>query len=214
MKTVLCFGDSNTWGYNPVNGERHNYSKRWTTVLQNELGSEYLVIPEGLNGRTTVWDDPIEGYTEGHKNGRIYLPPCLQSHKPLDMVVIMLGTNDLKKRFSLPAADIAAGVGALVDIVHKSECGPGNSAPDVLVLIPPEVRKLSGFAEMFEESREKSLLFPSVYSRMAKEKNIPVLDIGTRVRFSGADGIHFEENQLAVLGRLVAQKIKALPGQT
>ena len=98
MTRILCYGDSNTWGYDPASGERFAADIRWTGVLRKVLASDrFEVIEEGLNGRTTVWDDPIEG----QKNGRQYLIPCLESHRPLDLVVILLGTNDLKKRFSL-----------------------------------------------------------------------------------------------------------------
>lgn len=206
MKTILCFGDSNTWGWDPVAAGRHPYERRWTTVLQRELGAGYLVIPEGLNGRTTVWDDPIEL----HKSGARYLPPCLATHDPLDLVMIMLGTNDLKARFSLPACDIAAGVGVLADIVKKSDCGPGGGPPKLLVLIPPEVRRLTGFAEMFAGAREKSLKFPAAFSEMARERGVPVLDIGQTVHFSDADGIHFEADQLAPLGSLVANAVRGM----
>ena len=105
MKTILCYGDSNTWGYNPSMGGRYARDERWPGVLRKELGEGYLVIEEGLNGRTTVWDDPIEGY----KNGKTYLVPCLETHKPLDLVIILLGTNDLKMRFSVSALIQAAG---------------------------------------------------------------------------------------------------------
>jgi len=206
MKTILCYGDSNTWGYNPVSRERHSYDKRWTTVLQNQLGEGCLVIPEGLNGRTTVWEDPIEL----HKNGAAYLPPCLESHKPVDLVIIMLGTNDLKQRFSLPPGDIAAGAGVLVDIIRKSDTGPGGKAPEVLLLIPPEVRKLTDFAEMFSGAREKSLGFPAAYASVAEEKGITALEIGRDVRFSDADGIHFEPDQLDILGGIAAEKVKEI----
>jgi len=211
MKTILCYGDSNTWGYNPLSQARHEYQDRWTSVLQRELGDDYLIISEGLNGRTTVWEDPIEL----HKNGAAYLPPCLESHKPVDLVIIMLGTNDLKQRFSLPAGDIAAGLGVLVDIVKKSGCGPDTTAsPDLLLLIPPEVRKLTAFAEMFAGSREKSLGFPVAYAGVAREKGVTAgvtaLDIGRKVRFSDADGIHFEPPQLEILGKLVADEVKQL----
>ncbi len=206
MKTIVCFGDSNTWGYNPVTQERYEYEVRWTTVLQRELGDEFLVIPEGLNGRTTVWEDPIEL----HKNGAAYLPPCLESHKPVDLIVIMLGTNDLKQRFSLPAGDIAKGVGVLVDIVKRSNFGPEGVDPGVLVLIPPEVRRLTDFAEMFANSREKSLRFPAAFGAMAEEKGVPCLEIDREVRFSAADGIHFETDQLGKLGVLVAEEVRRL----
>jgi lysophospholipase L1-like esterase len=206
LKTIVCFGDSNTWGYNPVTQERHDYDKRWTTVLQKELGSDYLVIPEGLNGRTTVWEDPIEL----HKNGAAYLPPCLESHKPVNLVIIMLGTNDLKQRFSLPAGDIANGAGVLVDIVKKSDWGPDGSAPQVLVLVPPEVRKLSDFSEMFAGSREKSLGFPAAFEAMTEDRDVACLDVGRTVRLSDADGIHFEEAQLGALGKLVSASVQRL----
>ena len=108
MKTILCYGDSNTWGYDPVSQDRYPPTQRWVSVLARELGPEYQVIAEGLNGRTTVWPDPVEGE---HKNGKAYLLPCLESHHPLDLVVLMLGTNDLKHRFGLSAWDIARAAG-------------------------------------------------------------------------------------------------------
>ncbi len=91
MKTIVCFGDSNTWGFAPISKARYDRDTRWPGVLRNALGGGYLVIEEGQNGRTTVWDDPIEA----NKNGATYLLPCLESHKPLDLLIIKLGTNDL-----------------------------------------------------------------------------------------------------------------------
>ena len=95
MKTILCYGDSNTWGLNPETLTRYAPDVRWPGILKQELGSDYAIIEEGLSGRTTVWDDPLEGY----KNGKTYLSPCLNSHKPLDLVIIMLGTNGNFQRF-------------------------------------------------------------------------------------------------------------------
>ncbi|MGA2640810.1 MAG: GDSL-type esterase/lipase family protein, partial [Spirochaetia bacterium] len=109
MREILCFGDSNTWGYDPVTQGRFPGDVRWTGVLQAALGPGFRVIEEGLNGRTTVWEDPVEG----DKMGKRHLPPCLESQAPLDLVVLMLGTNDTKERYSAPPADIAAGVGVL-----------------------------------------------------------------------------------------------------
>lgn len=207
MKSILCYGDSNTWGYNPAeNGSRHKYENRWTTILQKKLGDKYHVIPEGLNGRTTVWDDP----TKCNVNGRDFLLTCLESHKPLDLVIIMLGTNDLKARLNLPAVDIASGVGVLVDIVLKSSCGPDNRSPDVLVLIPPEVRKLSNFKDVFGDCVEKSRAFPKAYINMANEKGVSYIDIGKSVRFSDLDGIHYEKDELPKLAELVHKKVEEL----
>jgi len=162
MKTILCYGDSNTWGYNPLTKERYSREERWTGILQKELGEDYEVIEEGLNGRTTVWDDPIEGY----KNGKEYLIPCLESHRPVDLVIIMLGTNDLKKRFSLSTFEIANGAKVLVNIVQKSKAGPGEIAPKVLLMAPPPVGKLTELAEEFEGAEEKSKNFPIILNEL------------------------------------------------
>jgi lysophospholipase L1-like esterase len=175
-------------------------------VLRKELGDGYLVIEEGLNGRTTVWDDPIEGY----KNGKTYLHPCLGTHKPLDLVIILLGTNDLKMRFSVPAADIAAGAGVLVQIVQKSETGRGGGGPQVLLLAPPPVAKLTGFAEMFEGAEAKSRRFAGHYARVAQERGCAFLDAGQVIVSSDLDGIHLEASEHKKLGQAVAGKVREL----
>jgi lysophospholipase L1-like esterase len=206
MKTVLCYGDSNTWGYSPIDGTRYARDVRWPGVLRRELGEGYLIIEEGLNGRTTVWDDPIEG----HKNGRKYLPPCLETHKPLDLVIILLGTNDLKMRFSVSAFDIANGAGVLVDVVQKSATGPSDSAPQVLLLAPPPVARLTDFAEMFEGAEPKAERFAAHYRRVAEEKGCAFLDTGKVIASSDLDGIHFEPGEHQKLGVAVAARVREL----
>jgi len=208
MKTILCYGDSNTWGYNPSTKDRYDRDERWPGVLRNELGGEYLVIEEGLNGRTTVWDDPIEGY----KSGKEYLIPCLETHKPIDLVIIMLGTNDLKKRFSLSAFDIAEGAGVLVRIVQKSETGPDDKAPEVLLLAPPSVARLTEFADMFEDSEDKSKKFSQQYRRVAEELRCELLDTVGVIVSSDIDGIHFEVEEHEKLGKAVAARVREIFG--
>lgn len=204
MKTILCFGDSNTWGFDPTTQERFSREVRWTGVLRQELGRDYDVIEEGCNGRTTVWDDPIEGY----KNGRDYFIPCLVSHKPIDLVTIMLGTNDLKMRFSLSAFDIANGAGVLVDIVQKSDYGPHDRAPKVLLMAPPPVAKLTEYAEMFEGAEVKSRRFSEHYRRVAQEYGCEFLDTSEVIVSSDLDGIHFEASQHKKLGQAVAARVR------
>jgi hypothetical protein len=104
-------------------------------VLRRELGDGFGIIEEGLNGRTTVWDDPLEPF----RSGKELLVPCLLTHQPIDLVIVMLGTNDLKGRFGVGARDIAAGAGFLLDIVRASDCGPEGSPPQVLLVCPPPV---------------------------------------------------------------------------
>ena len=107
QKNILCFGDSNTWGFPPDCGARYDRETRWPGVLQQQLGEDYYVIEEGLPGRNTVWDDPVEG----GKNGLKQLVPLIHSHMPLDLLIIMLGTTDFKNRFSVSPRDISWSIG-------------------------------------------------------------------------------------------------------
>jgi lysophospholipase L1-like esterase len=205
-KIILCYGDSNTWGYNPANQKRFRREERWTGVLRKALGEGYVVIEEGLNGRTTVWDDPIEEY----RNGKEYLIPCLMSHKPIDLVVIMLGTNDLKARFSVPACDVAAGAGVLVDVVAKSETGPSDKAPEVLLIAPPPFAELSEFAEKFEGGLEKSTLLSRQFRLVAEERGCALLDAAEVIVSSDVDGIHLDLVEHRKLGSAIASRVKQM----
>jgi len=209
MKTILCYGDSNTWGYNPRLKSRYDKNERWAGVLRNQLGEGYFVIEEGLNGRTTVWNDPIEGE---HKNGKTYLFPCLESHAPLDLVVVMLGTNDLKNRFGLSVYDIAKGAGTLVQIIQKSGFGQGGQSPKILLIAPPPLAKLAGtnFAEMFDGGEEKSRQLASAYQRIAAEVGCEFLDAGSVIVSSPVDAIHFEPEEHQKLAQAIAKKIRTI----
>ena len=208
VKSILCYGDSHTWGHDPVTKDRFDAETRWPRVLGQTLGRDYEVIEEGLGGRTTVWDDPIEGY----KNGREYLIPCLESHRPLDLVIILLGTNDLKKRFSLSAYDIAQGAGVLVRVVQGSQSGREGMGPRVLLLAPPPTVALTEYAEMFEDAGRKSQKFSERYGRVAKELGCAYLDTSIVIVSSPLDGIHFERDEHRKLGKAVAEKVKELIG--
>jgi len=142
-KTVLCFGDSLTWGYDPRSGDkmlRYPFAERWTRRLQVELGEAYQVIEDGLSGRTTAFDDPVVGAM----NSTVQLPTSLATHMPLGLVVIMLGTNDAKTFFGVNGDVIARCLGRLLDIVVKAGCGPDGKAPKMLVVVPPMMGDVSG----------------------------------------------------------------------
>ena len=133
-KRIICFGDSNTWGYNPTNGSRFDENTRWPMVLQKLLGDDYQIIEEAQNGRTIANADPWEW---GCKCGMDYILPMLESHKPFDLLIIMLGSNDLKAKFHLPAGDIA---GSLQNMLMKAksflqyQCA---ISPKILIVSPP-----------------------------------------------------------------------------
>ena len=207
MKTILCYGDSNTWGTDPAGKGRFERDERWPGVLRQALGEGYLVIEEGLGGRTTVWDDPIEGY----KNGKEYLIPCLNTHKPLDLAIILLGTNDLKHRFSLTSFDIAQGAGVLVDLVQNSRTGRNNGVPRVLLLAPPPLATLNAvFQEMFKGAGEKSRQLGRYYRQVAEERGCAFLDTANVVVSSDRDGIHLEKGEHLKLGLAVAELVRNL----
>jgi lysophospholipase L1-like esterase len=206
MREILCFGDSNTWGYEPATKRRFPNDVRWTGVLQAVLGAGFRVIEEGLNGRTTVWED----FVDGDKMGKRHLPPCLESQAPVDLVILMLGTNDTKKRFSAPATDIAAGVVVLLDIIARSAAGRDGGAPPVLLVAPAPLAKLTELAEMFEGGAEKSRELAPLYAALAKARGCPFLDAGTVVRCSDIDGIHLEAPAHRVFGEAIAREIKKI----
>ena len=155
-KTVLCYGDSNTYGYIPETGMRYERDVRWTGRLQKLLGDDYSVIEEGCNGRTTVRDDPLDGW----KNGLDYLKPCLNSHKPVDFVILMLGSNDLKATFHLTAKDIADGVAVLVEVIRSFTEEKQGYVPKIILVSPPElgrnIRTSPFYGAFYEEAVEES----------------------------------------------------------
>ena len=209
-KTVLCYGDSNTFGHATVERPdgRYRPGERWTGVFGAALGSGWMVIEEGLGGRTTVSDDPIEG---AEKNGRCYLLPCLLSHRPLDAVVIMLGTNDLKARFNKTAWEIAAGVGVLVDIVRTAAVGRNAGVPEILVVSPPPTcDSFPTYAEAFIGAPPKSHRLAAEYGRMAAGRGVHFFDAGSVIKSSLVDGIHFDPDAHAALGKAIAAEIGKL----
>ena len=209
MKTVLCYGDSNTWGYEPATGSRYPEDVRWPGVLTRELGDGFRVIEEALNGRTTVREDPVEE----HKNGKDYLRPCLESHAPLDLVIVALGINDLKARFFASASDAADGAGVLVGISQRSGAGPDGGSPAVVLVVPPPVGRLTELAQMFAGAEEKSKGFSHQYRRVAKKYGCVLLDAGEVVRASDRDGIHLEAGEHRKLSEAVAALVRETLGE-
>lgn len=207
-KQVLCYGDSNTWGFNPLTKDRFDSDTRWTGILSKQLGSQYEIIEEGSNGRTTIWDDPFQE----NKNGRAELNLCLDTYRPLDLVIIMLGTNDLKQYFHLSAQEIAQGAGILVGMVQDSQAGAHKQAPVVLLLAPPPTTTLTEYAEDFVEAGSKSQQFAEAYRHVAEEKGCAYFDTSTVIVSSELDGIHLEANEHRKLAQAIAAKVKELIG--
>lgn len=212
-KRIMIFGDSNTWGWNPCNDlvsplQRWDDDVRWAGVMQKELGEDFVVIPEGLNGRTSVWDDPIEEY----RCGKDQIIPCLDTWAPLDLVIIMVGTNDLKVRYTVSAQDIANGVGIIVDKTLHQVGAFREAGPKVLLICPPPLGPVENgvFGEMFGGNVEKSKKMPQFFEGVAKTYGVEYLDAGTLVKSSEEDGLHMQADQHEILGKAVADIVKKM----
>ena len=215
-KTLLCYGDSLTWGCVPkkpgVPTERFPADVRWTGVLADRLGSDYDVIEEGLNGRTTTADDP----TDPRLNGSLYLPSALASHLPLDLVIIMLGTNDAKAYFRRTPFDIAAGMSVLIRQVLASAGGAGTGypAPQVLLVAPPPLSPMPHpwFQNLFEGGHEKTARLGEMYLALASFLGIAFFDAGSVISTDGVDGIHLSaRNNLDLGAALAGEVLKMFP---
>ncbi|MDF2613043.1 MAG: hypothetical protein K0S71_829 [Clostridia bacterium] len=208
MKNILCYGDSNTFGYNPENGERFGITERWTCLLQNILGDNYRIIEEGLGGRTTVFNDDIMPF----RSGRDYLLPCIQSHQPLDLVVVMLGTNDLKVLFSPTAFDISRGMEELVKILKNPYNWDFMNIPKILIVSPIHVAPsvlIGWLGEHFgSASIELSRNLANHYEKIASSYAIEFLDAAKYASASDLDGIHLDAVGHRNLADALSRKIK------
>ncbi len=200
MKTVLAYGDSLTWGYNPENMGRHDYADRWTSVLQKGLGHGARVIAEGLNGRTTAYDDNL---ADCDRNGARILPTILETHKPIDLVIIMLGTNDMKPVFAGRAVDALAGMKRLVALVRKHEWGFDFEGPEILIVSPPTICETANdfYGAMFKGAVPESAMLANFYSDLADELNCGFFDAASVAETSPADGIHLDAGNTRAIGR-------------
>ncbi len=213
-KRIMCFGDSLTWGWIPVAEgvptTRYPADVRWTGVLQAELGSDFVIIEEGLSARTTSLDDP----TDPRLDGSAYLPSALASHLPLDLVILMLGTNDTKAYFHRTPFEIAAGMSKLIGQVLSSGGGVGTAypAPQVLVVAPPPLTPMphAYFQSLFEGAHEKSAQFGRLYGDLADFMKVDFLDAGQFISTDGVDGIHFTAENNRVLGQALTEKVRGI----
>lgn len=213
-RSILCFGDSLTWGWIPVSESaptyRYPFEQRWTGAMSAKLGDGYQIIEEGLSARTTSVDDP----NDLRLNGSAYLPSALASHLPLDLVILLLGTNDTKSYFHRTPYEIANGMSKLVGQVLTSAGGVGTPypAPKVLVVAPPPLAPMPDpwFEGMFAGGYEKSKELAKLYAALAAFAKVDFLDAGQFVSTDGVDGIHFSAETNIKLGNAIAEKVKSI----
>lgn len=199
QKTIVCYGDSNTYGYNPETGMRYPKNVRWTGRLAEALEENYNVIEEGCNGRTTIFDDPVEGW----KNGKNYVKPCLNSHKPVDMVILMLGSNDLKNVFHASAEEIADGIRQVVEEIYEFADQKQGFRPTVVLVAPPVIGDgicNSPFSYAFDETAiQRSKKFAVLYEQVVKDYDCRFVDAAKYICSSKVDSLHFSAESHAIL---------------
>ena len=210
MKNILCYGDSNTFGTNPDGKPpRHPRDVRWPGRLQALLGPDYYVIEEGLGGRTTVWDDPMAD----NRNGLWFLPAALQSHQPLDLVILSLGTNDTKTLFAQNPRIIARGMGRLVDTVKRFPWR-GGKIPQILLVSPIAVGAEieSSVYECFDNtSIEVAAQLAARYEALAAQTGCAFLDAALYAK-PGSDQLHMDADSHRALADAMAAKVRQLLG--
>lgn len=214
MKTILAYGDSLTFGADPGGGPRHGYEHRWPTTLEKALGGQARVIAEGLGGRSTAYDDWTNG---ADRNGARILPTLLESHKPLDLVIIMLGTNDLKPFVAGSAAFAARGARRLIEMTRGHFAATGEAAPDIILVSPPQVvpttnesmlSNFGGLDHLLAESHQ----FARHYQRHAAETGVRFFDAATVCKADPRDGVHLDAANTAAIGEGLAPLVKEVLG--
>jgi len=213
MANILCFGDSNTWGTLPTQtpqiladrNYRYNTDQRWPAILQNSLIG-HQVIEEGQPSRTLVHNPPYEG----NKSGIRYLKPCLEQHSP-QLLIIMLGTNDLKSKYDLSAVEICQGLSSLVKQTLNYYVAPNKkTAAKILLICPPAIDEVGHYSKMYAGGAEKSKQLAQLYQQCALKLNCTFLDAGTIITSSIEDGIHWQADQHQLLAEALEPLIEKL----
>lgn len=208
MTLILCFGDSNTHGTPPMRAAgdyaRFDAQTRWPARLARLLQAE--LVEEGLPGRTAHFPDPVMG---AHMDGCEGLKIALASHGPIDWLVIMLGTNDVKARFGATAAQVTGGIAALLDLAQSAEMQARHGGFRILLICPPPVLEQGPLADQFFGARQRSLELPPLYKALAQARGLAFLDAGQVISVSPQDGVHLDPAAHSALADAVAAALGA-----
>ena len=206
---ILCYGDSNTWGWVPssMGAKRFDENNRWPALLQKELGTDFEIIEEGLGGRTTAFDDPRPEFPL--RNGANSLPAILESHLPLDLVIVMLGTTDTKKMMNLSVKEITNGMQKIIRSIKKFKTLENTQIPKILIVVPPIVKETAKFAsKLFIGGTKKSTELIQSYKELSEKEQIHYLDPTSKITVDEIEGVHIDANNHKILSKLILDKVK------
>ena len=209
MKTILAYGDSLTWGSVPGDPKQHPREIRWTNVMAKSLGSEYEIITDGLRGRLTAYDEHL---SDSNRNATQTLPTALYSHAPLDLVILMLGTNDMQPHIAGTSIAAMQGMRRLVTIIQNHVAGPDIPNPKVLIVSPPKLCKTQDefYTGFFDGTIEQSYKLADYFSQIAQEKDCSFFDAGSVAQTSPIDGVHLDAQNTINIGKALAPIVKEI----
>lgn len=210
MKQILVYSDSLTWGIIPNTRKRLPFEKRWTGILERELTlkqQKFRIIENCLNGRRTVWSDPFKKGRDGSQG----LAQVIEMHSPLELVILMLGTNDFQCMHENNAWLSAQGTAKLIEIIRQAPIEPEMSVPKILVIAPPQTIKPKGaIANKFSGSERRNVGLADELEKIAKEYSVYYFDAGSVTKASIVDGIHLDEKQHQILGESIGNTVSNL----
>lgn len=212
MKTVLCYGDSLTWGSDAETSGRHPRQDRWPVVLQAALGDDAQVIAEGLRGRTTAFDEHL---ADCDRNGARILPTLLYTHAPIDLVILLLGTNDMKPAIAGTAVAAMQGMRRLVSLIQLNALRDGSAEPPaILIVAPPPLCETANheYSAMFAGGIEQSKMLASLYADLADETGCGFYDAGSVAQASPVDGVHLDAANTRAIGKGLESVVRMMLG--
>lgn len=208
-KRILCYGDSNTWGRSGKSVDRYPSNIRWTGLLQEKLSSNYEIIEEGLRSRTTDIDDDDPEFPG--RNGLEFLRPCLESHNPLDLIILWLGTNDLKSRFNRKPEDVGVGLKKNIELIQAIAKDAQGNQSQILLIGPPLIFETHlGSGTQFAGAQKKSEELGLVYEQIAKDFDCTFLDLSQVVQPGAYDGVHLEPESHPIVADLMFEVVTKL----
>jgi lysophospholipase L1-like esterase len=206
---ILCFGDSNTWGRSGASVDRYPANIRWTGLLQQKLGDNYEIIEEGVRSRTTNLDDDDPNFPG--RNGLTYLRPCLASHQPLDIVILWLGTNDLKEKFNRSAIEVANALAELITFIKNMSNTRQGTPSKIIVVSPPLVKEgVLKPKTTFGGAGEKAKMLAGLYRQLAEKEGCSFVDLSQEVVPGEFDGVHLEPDEHPRVADILYEKIQEL----
>jgi lysophospholipase L1-like esterase len=211
MKSILAFGDSLTWGSDPETGGRHPREFRWPDVLEAGLAGKAEVVTDGLRGRTTAYDEHL---ADCDRNGARVLPTSLYAHAPLNLVILMLGANDLKPHIAGTALACLQGMRRCVSIVQNHVARAGAAKPEIVIVAPPPLCETGNteFAAMFAGRVEQSKMVASFYRELADEADVAFFDAGSVAKTSPLDGVHVDRHGTRAIGLALVPIVSVMLG--